>query len=141
LAPCQNKFAILFHFIYLVYYAKRSAGELLTSSSSFCIVNKIYKVNQNVKLVRFCDALKCCSSAKESTRNEQPAKTKPIFHRYYSLSIRENTKQHCHATTSQGLSQPVHKQRLSFAHPGIGAEARLKRTTGSGYSLSLVRRQ
>jgi len=63
-----------------------------------------------------------------------------IFHCYYTLSIRENTSQHCHAKTSWQLSQPVHKQRFVSASR-TWRRARLKKMTGPGYNLSLVRRQ
>ena len=53
--PFQFTFYILFRM------QKRSAGEQL-AGWSFCILNDIYKVNYNGKLVRFGGVLKSCLS-------------------------------------------------------------------------------
>jgi len=64
LALCQNKFDILVHYIYFVLDAQRSAGEQL-AGWSFCILNKINKVNENGKHVRFCGALTILNAVRQ----------------------------------------------------------------------------
>ena len=60
---CQYKFAILVHFLYFVYDAKRSAGEQL-AGWSFCILNKYRKWTKMANLFDFVhqNASKCNSA-------------------------------------------------------------------------------
>jgi len=68
LASCQNKFAILVHFLYVVWDAKLSAGEQL-AGWSFFILSKIWKVTQIENLLYFVhrNASKCNSSKRSSS--------------------------------------------------------------------------